>query len=62
MQRFRLFTELGSSDAESPAREHTAVHEALTAGDAEGAADGMRQHIENAKARALKDRQAVSSG
>ncbi|MFJ7421735.1 hypothetical protein ACIQXD_24450 [Streptomyces uncialis] len=62
MQRFRLFTELGSSDAESPAREQTAVHEALTAGDAEGTADRLRQHIENTKARALKDRQAVLSG
>ncbi|MFI1015038.1 GntR family transcriptional regulator [Streptomyces sp. NPDC020965] len=60
VQRFRLFTELGSSDAESPAHDHTAVHEALAAGDAEGAADRMRQHIENAKVRALRDRQAVA--
>ncbi|MFJ4682256.1 GntR family transcriptional regulator [Streptomyces sp. NPDC088789] len=60
VQRFRLFTELGSSDAESPAHDHAAVLHALTAGDAEGAADLMRQHIENAKARALKDRQAVA--
>ncbi|WP_405792702.1 GntR family transcriptional regulator [Streptomyces sp. NBC_01506] len=60
VQRFRLFTELGSSDAESPAHDHTAVYDALAAGDAEGAADRMRQHIENAKARALKDRQAVT--
>ncbi|MEW1700567.1 GntR family transcriptional regulator [Streptomyces sp. NPDC093249] len=60
VQRFRLFTELGASDAESPARDHTAVYDALAAGDAEGAADRMRQHIENAKARALKDRQAVA--
>ncbi|MFI0975891.1 GntR family transcriptional regulator [Streptomyces sp. NPDC021093] len=59
VQRFRLFTELGSSDAESPAHDHAAVYDALAAGDAEGAADRMRQHIENAKARALKDRQAV---
>ncbi|MDF9806389.1 DNA-binding GntR family transcriptional regulator [Streptomyces sp. HB372] len=61
VQRFRLFTELGSSDAESPARDHAAVHDALVAGDAEGAADRMREHIENAKARALKDRQAVAN-
>ncbi|MFI7287466.1 GntR family transcriptional regulator [Streptomyces anulatus] len=61
VQRIRLFTELGSSDAESPARDHAAVHDALVAGDAEGAADRMREHIENAKARALKDRQAVAN-
>ncbi|MFE5853328.1 GntR family transcriptional regulator [Streptomyces sp. NPDC056500] len=60
VQRFRLFAELGSSDAESPARDHTAIYEALAAGDAKVAADRMREHIENAKARALKDRQAVS--
>ncbi|WP_405656294.1 GntR family transcriptional regulator [Streptomyces sp. RK9] len=60
VQRFRLFTELGSSEAESPAREHTAVYEAMAAGDAEGAAKKMRRHIENAKARALTDRQAVA--
>ncbi|WP_087882671.1 MULTISPECIES: GntR family transcriptional regulator [Streptomyces] len=60
VQRFRLFTELGSSEAESPAREHTAVYEAMAAGDAEGAAKTMRRHIENAKARALTDRQAVA--
>ncbi|MCX4679155.1 GntR family transcriptional regulator [Streptomyces sp. NBC_01433] len=61
VQRFRLFTELGSSDAESPARDHAAVYDALAAGDAEVAADRMREHIENAKVRALKDRQAVAS-
>ncbi|GGZ82225.1 GntR family transcriptional regulator [Streptomyces subrutilus] len=62
VQRFRLFAELGSSDAQSPARDHAAVYDALAAGDAEGAADRMRRHIENAKARALKDRQAVTGG
>ncbi|WP_234334223.1 GntR family transcriptional regulator [Streptomyces sp. NRRL B-1347] len=61
VQRFRLFAELGSSEAESPAREHAAVHEAMASGDAEGVAKRMRQHIENAKARALSDRQAVAA-
>ncbi|MFH9425693.1 GntR family transcriptional regulator [Streptomyces sp. NPDC017529] len=61
VQRFRLFTELGSSEAHSPAREHTAVYDAMAAGDADGAAERMRQHIENAKTRALSDRQAVAT-
>ncbi|MFI8931764.1 FCD domain-containing protein [Streptomyces sp. NPDC053474] len=52
---------MGASEAESPAREHRAVHEAMAAGDAEGAAKRMRRHIENAKARALTDRQAVET-
>ncbi|MBN6041106.1 GntR family transcriptional regulator [Amycolatopsis sp. 195334CR] len=59
VQRFRLYAELGSSDAEVAAREHRAVHEAFTRGDAEGAAERMREHVENAKARSLKDRKSL---
>lgn len=59
VQRFRLFTELGSSDAEPPVREHGAVLEALAAGDADLAAKKMREHIENARTRSLSDRKSV---
>jgi DNA-binding GntR family transcriptional regulator len=62
VHRFRLFTELGSSEAEEPAREHAAVYDALAAGDPDAAADRMRHHVTNAKARALKDRESVAKG
>src|SRR5262249_47029128 len=61
VQRFRLFAELGSSDAAFAAREHRAVYEALRKGDAEGAATLMRDHVTNAGLRALKDRRSVAA-
>ncbi|MDJ1134856.1 GntR family transcriptional regulator [Streptomyces iconiensis] len=64
VQRFRLFTELATPEAASaaaPAREHDAVREAMAAGEADTAAQHMRRHIENAKARALEDRKAVAA-
>jgi DNA-binding GntR family transcriptional regulator len=60
VQRFRLFAELGSSDAGFAAHEHRAVYEALKDKDAERAARLMREHVANAGARALKDRRDVA--
>lgn len=62
VQRFRLFTALGHSDAGPPAREHGAVFDALAAGDADGAAGRMRHHIESARARIMRDRESVALG
>jgi DNA-binding GntR family transcriptional regulator len=61
VQRFRLFAELGSSDAGHAAAEHRRIYDALDAGDAARAADLMRQHVGNAGARALKDRRDVAT-
>jgi DNA-binding GntR family transcriptional regulator len=56
VQRFRLFAELGSSDAGDAAEEHRRIYEALRGHDADLAADRMIEHVTNAGARALKDR------
>jgi len=59
VQRFRFFAEIGSSDAEFAAAEHRAIYDAFVAGDADGAAARMREHVENAKSRSLRDRKSV---
>jgi DNA-binding GntR family transcriptional regulator len=59
VQRFRLFAELGSSDALYAATEHRGIYDALSAGDADLAAERMREHVRNAGARALRDRRDV---
>jgi DNA-binding GntR family transcriptional regulator len=61
VQRFRLFAELGSSDAGDAADEHRRIYEALLDHDAELAAQRMSEHVTNAGARALKDRRDVAS-
>jgi DNA-binding GntR family transcriptional regulator len=60
VQRFRLFAELGSSDAGYAAREHRKIYAALKKNDPELAAERMREHVSNAGARALKDRRSVN--
>lgn len=59
VQRFRLFAELGTFSAEQAAKEHREIYSALAAGEHELAADRMRQHVENSKARSLGDRRSI---
>jgi DNA-binding GntR family transcriptional regulator len=60
VQRFRLFAEVGSSDAGEAAEEHRKIYEALQGQDADLATARMREHVANAGARALKDRRDVA--
>ena len=60
VQRFRLFAELGSSDAADAADEHRRIYEVLREHDAELAAERMSEHVTNAGSRALKDRRDVA--
>lgn len=53
IQRFRLFSKLGNTGAEFAAIEHREIYIALVSGNAEGATDRMRAHIQNAKDRRL---------
>lgn len=53
MQRFRLFTKRGRTGVRDAAREHRTILDALERRDAEGAAEVMRQHLADAKARVL---------
>jgi DNA-binding GntR family transcriptional regulator len=62
VQRFRLFSQLGTSDASFAAAEHRAVLAALAKGDEEEAAARMREHVQNAGERALRDRRRQSDG
>jgi len=59
VQRFRLVVELGLADAQFAAQEHRAIYDAFVAGDANAARERMREHVENAKARALHDRKSL---
>ncbi|MGC5617398.1 GntR family transcriptional regulator [Georgenia sp. Z1491] len=59
LQRFRLIGEAGVSHAHRAAREHRRLFEALSAADAEQAANRMREHIESAKNRTLDDERAA---
>lgn len=54
-QRFRLFSELGVTDAESAIAEHSAILEAFAAGDPLRARQAMCTHIEGVKQRSLVD-------
>jgi DNA-binding GntR family transcriptional regulator len=60
VQRFRLFSKLGSSDANFAAKEHRAIYDALEARDPDAAVTRMRDHIQNAKSRALSDRKSIA--
>lgn len=59
VQRFRLSARLQSTDGLKAAEEHRAIYEAYERSDAQGAADRMREHLEGARTRALKDRKAI---
>ncbi|WP_104168580.1 GntR family transcriptional regulator [Arthrobacter sp. SX1312] len=60
-QRFRLYARTNSTAPATTAAEHRAILDAFTRRDAEGASAAIRAHIENAKVRALQDRQVVAS-
>ncbi|MFE4542388.1 GntR family transcriptional regulator [Arthrobacter sp. NPDC056727] len=51
IQRFRLFSKIGRTGAKFAAAEHRAVYEALAAGEADRAAEMMREHISLASER-----------
>ena len=53
VQRFRLFSGLGVTDADFSIAEHSAILEAFAAGDSARASRAMTTHIEGVKRRAL---------
>jgi len=53
IQRFRMFSKLGRTSVNHAAPEHRRVYEAILRGDAEAAAEAMREHIRGAAARIL---------
>ncbi|HEY1531424.1 MAG TPA: GntR family transcriptional regulator [Galbitalea sp.] len=55
VQRFRLFAELGTSDARFAAIEHRRIYDAFVRNDPVDAAEQMRRHVSDAGTRALKD-------
>lgn len=55
VQRFRLFGGVGITDAEQAIAEHQSVLDALSAGDAERAADAMADHVQKVRGRAIAD-------
>lgn len=55
VQRFRLFSGVGITDADHAISEHRAIYEALEAGDAERAARHMEEHLSNVRSRAMAD-------
>ncbi|MHA7178281.1 GntR family transcriptional regulator [Arthrobacter sp. Sr24] len=55
VQRFRLFSGVGITDASHAIAEHRAVFEALQAGDPVRAAEKMTEHVSNVRARAMAD-------
>jgi DNA-binding GntR family transcriptional regulator len=55
VQRFRLFSGRGVTDAEPTIAEHTHVLEAIEGRDPELAATAMREHLVGVRARALAD-------
>ncbi|WP_434992124.1 GntR family transcriptional regulator [Arthrobacter sp. Ld5] len=60
-QRFRLYARTSSTAPATTAAEHRAILDAFARRDADGASSAIRTHIENAKGRALRDRQVVAS-
>jgi len=60
VQRFRLFSERGVTDADAAVHEHSAVLDAMRRRDADGADEAMRRHLLAVKARARRDREALS--
>ncbi|MFC3275746.1 GntR family transcriptional regulator [Agromyces mediolanus] len=55
IQRFRLFSKFGRTGARRAAPEHTAIFEAIEAGDGAAAAEAMRAHVIGATERLLGD-------
>lgn len=55
VQRFRLFSGRGVTDAEPTIAEHSHVLEAIASGDAEAASTAMRDHLQGVRSRALAD-------
>lgn len=52
-QRFRLFSGRGVTDADATIAEHSAVRDAIAAGDPQGAEAAMRRHLTGVRTRAL---------
>lgn len=61
VQRFRLFSGVGITDANLAIAEHRAIFEAFRAGDIDGAAAKMTEHVSNVRARAMADAPVDSS-
>ena len=55
LQRFRLFSGRGVTDAEPTIAEHGAILAAIARGDSEGAAEAMRAHLTGVKQRSLAE-------
>ncbi|WP_020577054.1 GntR family transcriptional regulator [Actinopolymorpha alba] len=53
IQRFRMFSKIGRTGVQHAAPEHRRVYEAISRGDADAAAEAMREHIQGAAARIL---------
>lgn len=53
IQRFRLFSKFGRTGARDAAPEHSAIFDAITAGDSDRAAEAMRAHVVGATQRLL---------
>lgn len=61
VQRFRLFGELGVTDAEHAIAEHAEILRAFQRRDQDQAREAMATHLANVKRRAHKDREALSN-
>ena len=59
VQRFRLFSGLGVTDAEFAVAEHAHILDAIRAGDCKEAAQRMRAHVAAVRDRALADRRKI---
>lgn len=55
VQRFRLFSGRGVTDAETTVAEHRAIARAISAGDADAASQAMRTHLVGVRTRALAE-------
>ncbi len=55
VQRFRLFSGEGVTDAEPTIHEHAAILAAIEAGDEDGAVAAMVRHLEGVRSRAIVD-------
>ena len=55
VQRFRLFTGLGATDAQDAIKEHTAILGAFRSGEPKSARRSMIRHLRGVKARGIRD-------